>query len=293
MKLRNTVILLTAISLTSCTQGINQHVNVDLGKLGDILASSKPQASPSSKPSSGTPNTSSSASPIASPTPIVSASPVSLTPVEKTPEPTVSASATATFDATIFQTSIPLPFEVKAFLRTEIKQAVENWKIRYEKSKSSPYQVTKMGIDIMMLATSNPELAAELMKAITIELPASSGMGTLEQAASELKLFAPGLEGKASLIYHFPYSTLKRQFDLSNFENRQLVIANVTPTGYVVVSNPDELAPENPKEEDQLTFHIEVSQFIEALKDIKSYTQKSLVYTNGGWMLMPKTLGYN
>jgi hypothetical protein len=171
------------------------------------------------------------------------------------PASTPPASVSASADLSIFKTKIPKPSEVKGYLKTEIGQATEHFKQRYEANKGNAFEVLKMWVDAELLATSNPQLGKSLIEQILAQ------NGTEASQANSLFNFAflasrqPTQEKTIALIYqNVTYVESLNKLTYENFDNRILLMTKQTQnpnTGMVEllpISNPADALPENPKD---------------------------------------------
>ncbi len=217
-------------------------------------AVSAPAVTPTITPQSSSPSAT-------SPTPSLngSANAVISIPSSNTtlPIPVPSASVSVSATTSIFKTKIPKPSEVKGYLRTEITQAAELFKQRYEANKTNAFEVLKMWLDAELLGTANPELGKALLEIMLAQNGSEASTSKMIFNVTYFTGRQPKEEQSIALFYqNVSYVESLKKLSYEDFDNRilQMVKEIRNPsTGspeLIPISNPADALPLNPKDGD-------------------------------------------
>jgi hypothetical protein len=255
--------LLFVAALTGCDLASKAIVVVNTP--GAVSTPATTSTQPTSAPQSSAPS-------IPAPTPSLSGatntntvinipSPTTSLPVLPIPAPSASVSVSA--DVSIFRTKIPKPSAVKGYLRTEITQATELFKQRYEANKTNAFEVLKMWIDAELLGTANPDLAKSLLEIMLAQNGSEASHSKTLFEFSYLPGKQPTPENEVALLYrNVSYVESLKRLSYEDFDNRtlqmvkQLFNSDTGKTELIPVTNPADALPLNSKDGDVINIDI-------------------------------------
>lgn len=222
---------------------------------------SAPTASQSAQPT-GTPQSSVPVPPLPSTANTVINIPSSVPSQPILPIPAPSASVSASADVSIFKTKIPKPSEVRGYLRTEITQATEMFKLRYEANKENAFEVLKMALDAHLVGSGNIELRNSL-------LPVLFGSGGIAEAANQnfqiIKNLPTPEKSTAMLYQNVEIVDSLNKIEYKDFENRIIqVMKEDFSTGrveYIPISKPEELFQASPQSGEVLGIFVKANTY--------------------------------